>query len=151
MDSDPIPFRIFNEIGIINQLSSAVLSRVLPHGLSLAQFGVLNHFVRLGGERTPARLAAAFQVTRGAMTNTLSRLEAQGFVAIRPDPEDGRGKLVTITEAGRSAREEALTILMHEVGRLEGKVDWEAMAEILPKLTTLRQILDEERFKPGGQ
>ena len=149
MDTDPLPFRIFNEIGIISQLSSAVLSRVLPRGLSMAQFGVLNHFVRLGGERTPARLAEAFQVTRGAMTNTLSRLEAQGFIEMRPDPEDGRGKLVTITEAGRAAREDALKVLMTEVGKVRDKIDWEGLAEILPKLEALRKVLDEERFKPS--
>ncbi len=146
-DHDPLQFRIFNEIGIITQLASAVLTRVLPRGLSMAQFGVLNNFVRLGGERTPAGLAEAFQVTRGAMTNTLARLEAQGFVEMRPDPEDGRGKIVSITAAGRRAREEALALLMREVGKLDGKVDWDELAQVLPKLEQLRKVLDAERFK----
>ena len=149
MEQDPPAFRIFNEIGIISQLSSAVMERILPHGLSMAQFGVLNHFVRLGGERTPARLAAAFQVTRGAMTNTLARLEAQGFVTMRPDPEDGRGKIVAITGAGQQAREDALALLMGEIGKLDDKVDWQALAEILPQLEALRKVLDEERFRSG--
>ena len=149
MEQDPPAFRIFNEIGIISQLSSAVMERILPHGLSMAQFGVLNHFVRLGGERTPARLAAAFQVTRGAMTNTLARLEAQGFVTMRPDPEDGRGKIVAITTAGQQAREDALALLMGEIGKLDDKVDWQALAEILPQLEALRKVLDEERFRSG--
>ncbi len=147
MDQDPLAFRIFNEIGIISQLSGAIMARVLPHGLSMAQFGVLNNFVRLGGERTPAGLAEAFQVTRGAMTNTLARLEAQGFIAMRADPEDGRGKIVEITNAGRAAREEALALLMVEAGKLEDKIDWAALEEMLPKLETLRKILDEARFK----
>ncbi|MEM8689788.1 MAG: MarR family transcriptional regulator [Pseudomonadota bacterium] len=147
MSTDPPVFRLFNEIGIISQLSGTIMARVLPHGLSMAQFGVLNNFVRLGGERTPARLAAAFQVTRGAMTNTLSRLEAQGFISLRADPADGRGKIVTITEAGRQAREDALAALMGEVAKLEGKVDWTAFEEMLPKLEALRKILDEERFR----
>ncbi len=150
MVNDPPPFRIFNEIGIISQLSSAILSRVLPHDLSMAQFGVLNHFVRLGGERTPAGLAEAFQVTRGAMTNTLARLEAHGFIEMRPDPSDGRGKLVTITDTGRTAREDALKVLMAEVGKVGGKIDWDDLATILPKLEALRKVLDEERFRPGG-
>ncbi|MEM1199044.1 MAG: MarR family transcriptional regulator [Pseudomonadota bacterium] len=147
MSTDPPVFRLFNEIGIISQLSGTIMARVLPHGLSMAQFGVLNNFVRLGGERTPARLATAFQVTRGAMTNTLARLEAQGFIHLRADPDDGRGKIVTITDAGRQAREDALAALMGEVGKLEGKVDWAAFEEMLPKLEALRKILDEERFR----
>lgn len=149
MDTDPLAFQIFNEIGIISQLSSAVMSRVLPHGLSMAQFSVLNNFVRLGGKRTPAGLASAFQVTRGAMTNTLSRLETQGFISVTADPDDGRAKIVEITDAGRRAREDALVQLMGEVAKLEGKVDWAAMEEILPKLQELRKILDTERFPAG--
>ncbi len=147
MDQDPLAFRIFNEIGIISQLSGAIMARVLPHGLSMAQFGVLNNFVRLGGERTPAGLAEAFQVTRGAMTNTLARLEAQGFIAVRADPEDGRGKIVEITDAGRAAREEALALLMVEASKLEDKIDWASLEDMLPKLEGLRKILDETRFK----
>ena len=75
---------MFNEIGIISQLSSNRLERVLPEGMSVAQFSVLNHLVRLGGSWAPSRLARAFQVTKGAMTNTLQRLEAQGLIRSRP-------------------------------------------------------------------
>jgi len=57
----------------------------MPHGLGLAQFSVLNHFVRLGEARTAAELTAAFQVTKGAMTNTVQRLEAQDFVSLTAD------------------------------------------------------------------
>ncbi len=147
MTQDPLAFRIFNEIGIISQLSAAILTRVLPPGLSMAQFSVLNHFVRLGVESTPARLAEAFQVTRGAMTNTLTRLEAQGFITLRADPEDGRGKRVSITDAGRKAREDALKALMGEAAKFDDTVNWAELEEILPKLESLRKILDEERFK----
>jgi len=64
-------YAFFNEIGIINQLFSTAFRRALPDGMTSAQFTVLNHFARLGGERTPAQLAASFQVTKGAITNTL--------------------------------------------------------------------------------
>ena len=98
-------FRMFNEIGIISQLSSNRLERVLPPGISIAQFSLLNHLVRLGGAWAPSRLARAFQVTKGAMTNTLQRLEAQGLIRVTVDPDDARGKRVEITEAGRRMRE----------------------------------------------
>ncbi|MCE3289998.1 MAG: MarR family transcriptional regulator, partial [Caulobacter sp.] len=76
---------VLTEIGIISQLSNAALERSLPEGMSAAQFGVLTHFMRRGGEKSPAQLAKAFQVTKGAMTNTLQRLEAQGFVRVVGD------------------------------------------------------------------
>ena len=67
-------FSLFLEIGIIAQLSGNRFQRVMPFGLTMAQFSLLTHCIRLGDGWTPARLAAAFQVTRGTMTNTLQKL-----------------------------------------------------------------------------
>jgi DNA-binding MarR family transcriptional regulator len=87
-DLSRLYFQMFNEIGIISQLSSNRLERVLPEGMSIAQFSLLNHLVRLGGSWAPSRLARAFQVTKGAMTNTLQRLDAQGLIRVATDPDD---------------------------------------------------------------
>lgn len=138
-------FHVFNEIGIIAQLSSTAFARVLPDGLTMAQFSVLNHFARLGGEKSPLRLAQAFQVTKGAMTNTLQRLEARGLVAIRPDPEDGRGKLVRITDDGLAMRERALARLRPPLAKVQEAFGTEAFAQALPFLAELRQHLDQAR------
>src|SRR5271156_2003081 len=95
--------QVFGEIGAIGQLARNRLERALPEGLSQAQFSVLVRLAGHGGEENPVRLAQAFQVTKGAMTNTLQRLEAQGFVAIVGDADDGRRKRVSITPAGLAA------------------------------------------------
>ena len=109
-------FELFNEIGIINQLSTTMFERVLPKGMTQAQFTVLNHFVRLGHqERSPAQLAFAFQVTRPTMTSTLTRMERAGLIAIRrarkarlaygKGPRDARGVyrcgIRSLSDAGR--------------------------------------------------
>jgi DNA-binding MarR family transcriptional regulator len=108
MTSDLSPqtlFSILNEVGIIEQLSRTQFERALPKGMSLAGFTVLNHFVRLDKvSESPAKLASAFQVTRGAMTNTLQRLAVLGFVEVRPNLDDARSKLVAITPSGRAMR-----------------------------------------------
>ncbi len=99
MTNDPLAFEFFNEIGIIDQLVSTMLTNTLPNGMTKAQFTVLNHYVRLDiAERSPADLAKAFQVRRPTITSTLARMESNGLVAIRVDPRDGRAKLVSITE-----------------------------------------------------
>jgi len=67
-------FSFFNEIGIIAQLASNLFAQSLPGGLTQSQFSVLNWFARVDSEATPKRLATAFQVTPGAMTNTLKKL-----------------------------------------------------------------------------
>ena len=72
-DSNPhrLIFTLFNEIGIIQQLSTARFSRVLAPDLNPSEFGVLNHFVRLGDGKTPTYLAKAFQMTKPSMTAIL--------------------------------------------------------------------------------
>ena len=142
---DPPLFVFFNEIGIIEQLARSRFERVLPDGLTLAQFGVLNNFVRLGGERSPGGLARAFQVTKGAMTNTLQRLEAKGYVSLRPNPADGRAKIVALTEAGRGGRERALAALAPALAELEREIPGAWFIEALFFLQLLRGTLDRAR------
>ena len=138
-------FGFFNEIGIIAQLSRTRFEQVLPEGMKLAHFGVLNHFVRLDRDSTPARLASAFQVTRGAMTNTLQRLESQSYVLITPDPSDGRGKRVSITEAGRKAHARAVAALGPDMATVQAELGAEPFTALIPGLEAIRIWLDEQR------
>lgn len=139
-------FRYFNEIGIINQLASTRFEQRLPDGLTLPQFSVLNRFVRLGGTATPAQLASAFQVTRGAMTNTLARLESRGSIRIEPDPADGRRKLVTLTAAGRRLRNRAIAAIAPDLARVAAALEPQLLEAQLPALVAVREWLDEHRL-----
>jgi DNA-binding MarR family transcriptional regulator len=141
-------FPVFNEIGIIAQLSQRLFESVMPAGMTLAQFSVLNHFVRLGGDRTPAALADAFQVTRATMTSTLQKLEAKGLIRIVPDADDGRSKRVSLTDEGRSMRDSCVIALEPEFTRLEGSVHIASITALTPHLTELRRVLDAQR--PAG-
>ncbi len=146
MSQDPLVFRLFNEIGIISQLATTAFERALPKGMTQAQFTILNHFIRLGHhERSPAQLASAFQVTRPTMTSTLARMERAGLVAIRPDPQDGRGKLVSVTDTGRKMRETCIAAGAVFVPVLDSLMTKAELEAILPPLTRLRIVLDEMR------
>lgn len=148
--ADAIEFAVLNEIGIIAQLSSAAFEARLPEGMRLAHFRVLNHFVRLGGERSMVKLADAFQVTKGAMTNTVGRLLERGYVTVRADPGDARAKLVSITAEGAAAREAALAGMGAELERLRAAFPAGDWAAALPFLRELRGWLDRDRDgKPG--
>lgn len=146
MTSDPLAFEFFNEIGIIDQLVSAMLTNALPQGMTKAQFTVLNHFVRLNiVEKSPADLASAFQVRRPTITSTLARMESAGLVAIRLDPRDGRAKFVSITTAGRSMREKCISALASMILTIEPVISDTQMQVLLPKLRKLRIGLDKLR------
>jgi len=142
---DLVFFKVFNEIGIINQLGSTAFEKTLPDGLKISQFSVLNHFVRLGNESTPLQLANAFQVTKGAMTNTLKRLLDRELVTIRPDPNDGRRKRVFITEKGRVTRDRCIQRVAPLFVILKKSLSENEFRAAIPFLQKLREILDEER------
>ena len=76
-------------------------------GLSLSQVLILRR-LRVEGPLTAASLAAAEQVTHQAVTQNLSELKRAGLVETAPDPDDGRKKLISITEAGK-----ALSLSVH--------------------------------------
>lgn len=147
---DPLTFQVFNEIGIIDQLASAAFAAVLPRGMTIAQFTVLNHFARLGhDQRSPAQLASAFQITRPTMTSTLARMEKAGLVTIKPDPEDGRGKLVSVTAAGRKMRDICLKQLAGPLAEADSVLSPETLETLLPLLQDIRARLDKLRDRPS--
>lgn len=143
--SEPIAFRIMNEIGIIDQLGTTLFERAMPFDLTLPQFIVLNHFVRMGVDRSPAELANAIQVTKATMTSTLQRLEAKGFIESRPDAKDRRSKRVWITASGRVARDQSIRAIDHDLVALEAAVGKHDLEAILPILVSLRTFLDQRR------
>jgi DNA-binding MarR family transcriptional regulator len=143
-DGDPITFTLFNEIGIIEQLARTRLQRVMPKGLQVSHFSVLNHFARLGGEKSPAQLARAFQVTKSAMTNTIGKLEAAGHVSVRADAADGRRKLISLTPAGRAIRDRAVAAAAPIFADVTRRLGPEKFRAALPFLRDLRMVLDEK-------
>jgi len=142
---DPIEFQVLNEIGIIDQLAQSSAGRLLAPELNMSQFVVLNHFVRLGGEQSLVQLASAIQVTKGAMTNTVTRLQAKGWVEVKPDPNDGRGKLVFLTAAGRSARNRAVAKLAGGLAGLDSVAGRSEFNATLKSLRKLRVWFDSKR------
>lgn len=145
---DPNPadfFELFNEIGIIDQLSRARLEARLPDGLIAPHFAVLNHLVRVGDGSTPQRMARAFQVPKTSLTHTLQVLERRGLIEMRPNPEDGRSKTVWITGAGRALRAKVIEDLAPDMALLLAEFGTDRLRAIKPVLTDLRKFLDENR------
>lgn len=138
-------FATFTEIGIVAQLSTALLAACLPDGIHPSHFAILNHLARLGDGRTPLRIARAMQVTKNTMTHSLKVLEGRGLVEVRANPEDGRGKLVYLTGAGRMFREQAIARVNARFAGLLTPEIAALLARIAPDLATLRQHLDDNR------
>jgi DNA-binding MarR family transcriptional regulator len=143
---DDIAVALFSELFMADQLARNRVSKLLPKGMELSHFSVLNHLARIGDERTPAQLAKAFHVTRGAMTNTLTKLEWAGHVHIRPDWEDARQKFVAISPSGRSARDSAVASLVPLIAEVGQSLGSERLRVLLSVLRDLRIKLEGENL-----
>lgn len=136
---------LFSEVIAADQAIRNRLGKVLPKGMELSHFAVLNFMARNSGERTPAQLASTFGVTRGAMTNTLNKLELAGYVHIRPDWEDARRKMVAISPAGRAARDQAMSAIAPLLQAAVSDQGEEDVRRTLPVLRTLRaRMIDDD-------
>jgi len=142
--TDSLAVALFSEILTVDQLARNTVAKALPKGMELSHFSVLNHLASSQSEKTPAQLAQTFHLTRGAMTNTLRKLENAGYVAIRPDWEDARRKMVTISPAGRRARDIALAVIAPIIARAVEKVGYDYVKPILPVMRELRIKLSKE-------
>jgi DNA-binding MarR family transcriptional regulator len=87
----------------LNRIMHTVGRRLSGHleryDLTLAQFGVLAQ-LQAAPDISQQMLADWLFVTKGNIVGLLNRLEGRGLVERRPDPEDGRTHVVSLTEQG---------------------------------------------------
>jgi DNA-binding MarR family transcriptional regulator len=142
--TEDLAVTLFGELFMADQLARNRISKALPKGMELSHFSVLNHLVRLNEERTPGQLARAFHVTRGAMTNTLAKLEWAGHIHVRPDWDDARQKFVAISPSGRQARDAAVASVAPLIGEVVKSLGSERVRAVLPVLRELRLRLERD-------
>jgi DNA-binding MarR family transcriptional regulator len=89
-----------------------------PVGLTNGQFSLLMSLNRpepagLGG------VANLLAMDRTTLTAALKPLERRGLLIIAPDPKDGRARVLSLTDAGRTVLAQALPIWTREHGKLD--------------------------------
>ena len=109
---EDIPNLDFEVEGIIDRMNGlsrrfkrGLVETIAEHGLTFEEWDVLGT-LRRGGppfRRSAGELAKRSELSSGAMTNRLDRLEKTGLVKRLPDPDDRRGVLVELTKAGQKA------------------------------------------------
>jgi DNA-binding MarR family transcriptional regulator len=141
--TDNLAVSLFSEILAVDQLARANVAKVLPKGMELSHFSVLNHLAYSNAEKSPGELARTFHLTRGAMTNTLGKLEWAGWVHIRPDWDDARRKMVAISPAGLSARNAALQAIAPLIAGIVADIGTDKVRAALPVLREMRRKLTD--------
>ena len=87
-----------------------------PLGLTFARYEVLMLLTFSKKGALPlGKIGERLQVNAASVTNAVDRLEAQGAVTRRSNPDDGRGTLAVLTTSGRSLAGEATGRMNAEV------------------------------------
>ena len=138
LDASPI-----GVVGRISRLARELEARLEPvyreHGLEPGWHDVLATLRRLGPpfQLRPSDFAGTLMLTSSGTTKRLDRLERAGLIARSPDPEDRRGVVISLTDAGRE-RIDAVTAahLDNERALLAGLTDAERgrLADLLRAL-----------------
>ena len=84
----------------------------------------------------PKDLAAQMGISKQAMNDLLRQLEARGYLELRPDPSDGRARLITLTDRGSELME-----LTHAMAQ-DVADEWAALVGH-ERIDALRQTLIE--------
>jgi DNA-binding MarR family transcriptional regulator len=96
--------------------------------------------------RSAGQLARRSDLSTGAMTNRLDKLEERGFIRRMPDPDDRRGVLVELTKAGERVWEQALGAQAAKESLIAGaltKDEQRRLNELLRRL--MREFEQRER------
>jgi DNA-binding MarR family transcriptional regulator len=117
------------------------MRQVRPDGeLSLPETSALARLDR-SGPATSSALAKEEQISPQSMGATLAALEARGLVARKPDPDDGRRAVLTLTGAGqqvlrdkRSARVAQLAAALSSAFSPAEVIQLKAAAPLLERL-----------------
>lgn len=135
----------FKEIFTLEQLARNRMERALPNEMKVSHFTALSYLVKKDSPSSPAELASAFQVSRPTMTNTLQKLEAKNYICVSADLEDGRGKLVMITQEGKDAFRIAVQALAEMFGDVANAMGEEPFKEALVPMGKIRAFMDTSR------
>jgi DNA-binding MarR family transcriptional regulator len=142
-DLDVSPILVVGRVtrlGRLIQRRSDELLREL--GLGRADFDVLAALVRHDGPMTPTAVADETLLSPPAVTKRVRGLLQAGLVVREVDPDDGRGRLVAPTDAGRALLARALDLQVAAEAAMIAGLDGDERDGLQRGLSTLLRALE---------
>ncbi len=102
---------VFSLLQTAGAVEARLEAAVSPAGLSLAKLGVLRLLADAKEPLPLSELAKVQKCVRSNITQLVDRLESDGLVRRRADPDDRRGVLAELTPAGEQARAKGMRAL----------------------------------------
>lgn len=134
-------------LGIIQQLMTTRHNRLFSGcELTLAQFGVLNHFTHEPERRwTVTELAEVMEMNQPGITKIVTVLLGKGLLESETDAVDKRRRYLSITKTGLSVCADTFQILLPEISYVFGEWKDESLAQFHQQLEKLMFWLDRHR------
>lgn len=137
-------WRVFNWIGIINQLATHRAEVSLAElKLTMSQFSLLNHFSHRPHEaKTVTGVAFAMQQPQPGITKNIQKLVLRKLLKADPAPDDKRSKLLSITPKGLELHAKAISLFLPRFA--EALEDWDEaeLEQLFARLDKLKVWLD---------
>lgn len=152
-DLDAQPFAIFGRVWRLSaNLLGGAEDWLAPTGLGFESFSVIVTLRRSGApyELNPTALYRESLLSSGAITNRIDRVEAEGLVKRRPDPNDRRGTLVRLTAKGRALADRAIKLHFEALAEALADLDRKEQAQLALLLSKLLQSVEQRRERSQG-
>lgn len=137
-----LPGRVWKCAALLEVYTERVFAE---YGLTRWQFDVLATLRRSGApyRLSPTELFSAMMVSSGTMTARLQKLELQGLIGRKPNPQDARSLLVELTDKGKGLIEKAVFRHVENEKMLMEQLDRQTREQLEGGLAQLLALLEK--------
>lgn len=146
MDKLPELGRIISYCGHLGKLSNDQLLRQAGYDVTPVQTHLLLHLACWTGEQEASQrdLERKLRLKPSTVNGIVDRLEAKGYVSRRASPQDGRVRLVSLTEAGRSKVQDFHVIVEETERRFTASLSEQERGQLRKLLSRIIENLENE-------
>lgn len=146
MDDPPELGRLISYCGHLGKMSNDQLLRQAGYDVTPVQTHLLMHLACWTGEQEASQrdLERKLRLKPSTVNGIVDRLEAKGYVARRTSPQDGRVRLVCLTDAGRSKVQDFHAIVEETERRFTAGLSGQERAQLKALLYRIIENLENE-------
>ncbi|MEM7336735.1 MAG: MarR family transcriptional regulator [Chloroflexota bacterium] len=128
---------------ISRTLVQAYEEALKPSGITIAQFSTLGT-LNGGGPLSIQQLAEAMEIDRTTLARNLKPLTRSGLVEVRPNPQDRRGKIVQISQAGLLKLQEAAPLWLSAQTHFVQGLGTSELDHLMKTFAHIRKLADSQ-------